>query len=116
MYQQVYGSLHTEEVKEWFDAGAAAYTSGNYDEAIEKLQQVVAVTEDYEDGYGLYYLARAYEAKQENEKALPLFQRFAQLHPGTERARYAAQAINRIQPGTQQQPTQPQTPEQPTQQ
>ena len=25
MYQQVYGSLHTEEVKEWFDAGAAAY-------------------------------------------------------------------------------------------
>ena len=77
MYQQVYGSLHTEEVKEWFDAGAAAYTSGNYDEAIEKLQQVVAVTEDYEDGYGLYYLARAYEAKQENEKALPLFQRFA---------------------------------------
>ena len=61
-------------------------------------------------------VVRAYEAKQENEKALPLFQRFAQLHPGTERARYAAQAINRIQPGTQQQPTQPQTPEQPTQQ
>ncbi len=115
IYNQVYGPLHMEEVKGWFDAGSAAYTSGNYDETIEKLQQVVAVTEDYEDGYALYYLARAYEAKQENDKALPLFQRFIELHPGTERARYSTQAVNRIQPGTSQTPQQPQQPQQPEQ-
>lgn len=116
MYNQIYGPLHTEEIKELFDAGSAAYTAGNRDEAIEKLEQVVAVEEDYEDGYAMYYLARSYEAKQENDKALPLFQRFAELHPGTERARYCAQAINRIQPGTQQAPQQgaqqPQEPQQ----
>ena len=108
LYNQIYGPLHVQEVKEWFDAGSAAYTAGNHDETIEKLEQVVAVEEDYEDGYALYYLARAYEAKQEGTKALPLFQRFAELHPGTERARYCAQAIGRIQPGGQQPTTQTQ--------
>lgn len=118
MYNQVYGPLHVEEVKAWFDEGSAAYTAGNHDEAIEKLSQVVAVEEDYEDGYALYYLARAYEAKQETVQALPLFQRFAELHPGTERARYCAQAISRIQPGAQQpqQPQQPPAGQQPDQQ
>ena len=114
IYNQIYGPLHMEEVKALFDEGSAAYTAGNHDEAIGKLERVVAVEEDYEDGYAMYYLARSYEAKQDNEKALPLFQRFAQLHPGTERARYSAQAINRIQPGAQQEPqqTQQQQPEQ----
>lgn len=116
LYNQIYGPLHTQEVKDWFDAGSAAYTAGNHDEAIEKLEQVMAVEEDYEDGYALYYLARAYEAKQENAKALPLFQRFAELHPGTERARYCAQAISRIQPGGQPASPQTQQPQAPQQQ
>lgn len=118
IYNQIYGPLHLEEIKGLFDEGSAAYTSGNHDEAIEKLERVIAVEEDYEDGYAMYYLARAYEAKQETEKALPLFRRFVELHPGTERARYSNQAINRIQPGGQtpqqpagQQPAQPQEPQ-----
>ena len=101
MYNQLYGPLHMEEVKALFDAGTAAYNAGNHDEVIEKLEQVVAVEEDYEDGYALYYLARAYEAKQENTKALPLFQKFAETHPGTERARYSTQAIARLQQAQQ---------------
>lgn len=119
LYNQIYGPLHLEELKGFFDEGSAAYTAGNHDEVIEKLEKVVAVEEDYEDGYAMYYLARAYEAKQETEKALPLFQRFVELHPGTERARYSNQAINRIQPGqraqqpeeTQQDPAQPEQPQ-----
>ena len=101
LYSQIYGPLHMEEVKALFDAGSAAYTSGNHDEVIDKMEQVVAVEEDYEDGYAMYYLARAYEAKQENAKALPLFQRFAETHPGTERARYCNQAIARLQQAQQ---------------
>ena len=97
MYNQIYGPLHMEEIKTLFDEGSAAYTAGNHDEVIEKMERVVAVEEDYEDGYAMYYLARAYEAKQENAKALPLFQRFAETHPGTERARYCNQAIARLQ-------------------
>lgn len=97
MYQQIYGPLHMEEIKTLFDEGSAAYTAGNHDEVIAKMEQVVAVEEDYEDGYAMYYLARSYEAKQENAKALPLFQRFAETHPGTERARYCNQAIARLQ-------------------
>ena len=116
MYNQIYGPLHMEEVKALFDEGSADYTAGNHDEAIEKLERVVAVEEDYEDGYALYYLARSYEAKQESAKALPLFQRFAELHPGTERARYCAQAISRIQPGAPQAPTETQQHQPPEQQ
>lgn len=84
--------------------------------AIRGEIRVVAVEEDYEDGYALYYLARSYEAKQESAKALPLFQRFAELHPGTERARYCAQAISRIQPGAPQAPTETQQHQPPEQQ
>lgn len=97
IYNQIYGPLHLEEVKGLFDTGAEAYNAGRHDEVITNMEQVIAVEEDYEDGYAMYYLARSYEAKGENAKALPLFQKFSEKHPGTARARYAAEAISRLQ-------------------
>ncbi|MCI8597442.1 MAG: tetratricopeptide repeat protein [Lachnospiraceae bacterium] len=97
MYDEIYTTVHAQEVKELYDAGSAAYTSGNHEEAIRNLEQVVALDESYGDGYALYYLARSYEAQQENEKALPLFQKFMEAYPGTERANYSRNAIARLQ-------------------
>lgn len=42
MYNQIYGPLHMEEIKTLFDEGSAAYTAGNHDEVIEKMERVVA--------------------------------------------------------------------------
>ncbi|MEH2957199.1 tetratricopeptide repeat protein [Candidatus Merdisoma sp. JLR.KK006] len=97
IYNEIYGPLHIEEVKSLFDAGSAAYNAGNHDEVITNMEQVIAVEEDYEDGYAMYYLARSYEAKGDTAKALPLFQKFVEKHPATARARYSNEAIARIQ-------------------
>ncbi len=102
MYYQVYGSVNADKVKELFDAGSAAYSAKNYEEAAVNLEQVVQVDEKYENGYALYYLARSYEALSENEKAVEMFQRFAAAFPGTERAAYSNQAIARLSAQTQQ--------------
>lgn len=96
MYDEIYKTVHAQEVKEWFDAGSAAYSAGNHAEAIQNLEKVVELDESYEDGYALYYLARSYEAQQENEKARPLFEKFIEAYPGTERANYSKNAVARM--------------------
>jgi len=97
LYNEVYKTVHAENVKAMFDAGSEAYSSGNFEAAIENLAPVVAMDEKYENGYALYYLARAYESQEEKEKALEMFQRFAEAFPGTERAAYSNNAIARLQ-------------------
>lgn len=116
LYHEVYRTVHAEEIKGWYDAGEAAYNAGNWAEAVENLQRVVDIEEMYQDGYAVYYLARAYESSEDTEKAIPLFRRFAETYPGTVRANYCNQALTRLgQPAVeqqQQQPVQPQQPEQ----
>ncbi len=97
IYNEIYGTVHTEEVKEMYNAGAAAYNAKNYEEVIRQLEPVVQTDELYENGYAIYYLARAYEAQGDNAKALPLFQKFLEAYPGTERANYSKGAIARLQ-------------------
>ncbi len=97
IYNEIYASVHAEQIKELYDTGAAAYGSQEYEEAIESLAQVVEVDESYDNGYALYYLARSYETLEQYGEALELFQRFADLYPGTSRANYANEAIARLQ-------------------
>ena len=76
IYNQMYGTLHADDVKNLYDAGAAAYDAKNYEEAVTNLVQVVAMDEKYDNGYAVYYLARSYEALQQNDEAIAMFQKF----------------------------------------
>ena len=96
IYNQMYGTLHAEDVKNLYDAGEAAYTAKQYEEAVTSLEQVVAMNEKYNDGYAIYYLARSYEALQQKEKAIAMFQKFLDNYPGTSRAKYCTSAITRL--------------------
>lgn len=115
LYREVYRAVHAEELKGWYDAGETAYNAGNWAEAVENLQRVVDMEEMYQDGYAIYYLARAYESSEDTEKAVPLFRKFAEAYPGTVRANYCNQALTRLgQPAVeQQQSNQPQQPQEP---
>ena len=42
IYNQMYGSLHADDVKNLYDAGSAAYDAKNYEEAVTNLAQVVS--------------------------------------------------------------------------
>lgn len=57
------------------------------------LVQVVAMDEKYDNGYAVYYLARSYEALQQNDEAIAMFQKFLDNYPGTSRAKYCTSAI-----------------------
>ena len=94
-------------MKNLYDAGSAAYDAKNYEEAVTNLAQVVSMDEKYDNGYAVYYLARSYEALQQNDQAVVMFQKFLDNFPGTSRAKYCTSAIARL--GGQVQ-TQPQTP------
>lgn len=96
IYNQMYGALHADDVKTWYDAGEAAYEAKNYEEAVTNLSQVVATDETYNNGYAVYYLARSYEALQQNEQAITMFQKFLNHFPGTSRAKYCTSAITRL--------------------
>lgn len=106
LYHEIYGQVHAEEIQNLYTAGETAFNAGNNEEAVQNLEQVVAVDEMYEDGYAMYYLARAYESTGDTQKAIPLFQKFAQSYPGTVRANYCNQALTRLgeTPVTGQQP------------
>ena len=108
LYNQIYGSVHADEIQALFDAGSAAYDAQNYEEAVTNLQRVVDYDERYSDGYALYYLARSYENLGQNAEALEMFQRFADAYPGTQRATYSNNAIARLQPLVQQENTEEQ--------
>ena len=97
IYNEIYGTVHADEVQALFDAGSAAYDAQNYEEAVTNLQRVVDYDERYSDGYALYYLARSYENLGQNDQALEMFQRFAAAYPGTQRATYSNNAIARLQ-------------------
>lgn len=103
IYNQMYGSLHADDVKNLYDAGVAAYDSKNYEEAVTNLEQVAATDVKYDNGYAVYYLARSYENLQENDKAIAMFQTFLDNYPGTSRANYCTQAIQRLGGQVQQQ-------------
>ena len=60
------------------------------------LVQVVAMDEKYDNGYAVYYLARSYEALQQNDEAIAMFQKFLDNYPGTSRAKYCTSAIARL--------------------
>ena len=108
IYNQIYGSVHADEIQALFDAGSAAYESRNYEEAVENLKRVVDYDERYSDGYALYYLARSYENLGQNAEALEMFRIFAEAYPGTQRATYSNNAIARLEPLTAQEETETQ--------
>lgn len=92
----MYGSLHADDVKSLYDAGSAAYDAKNYEEAVTNLAQVVSMDEKYDNGYAVYYLARSYEALQQNDQAGRDVPEVPGQFPGTSRAKYCTSAIARL--------------------
>lgn len=97
IYNQIYATVYADQVKALYDAGSAAYDSGDYETAITNLSQVVDFDVTYDNGYAVYYLARSYEKQGQNDPAVENFQKFIDNFPGTERATYSRNAIARLQ-------------------
>ena len=78
-------------------ADLPAKVSGTISVMTGKMTLGDPIDEKYENGYGLYYLARSYEGAGEKEKAIAMYQKFIENFPNTERAQHSKDAIARLQ-------------------
>lgn len=96
----IYDSLNTKVNEQYISAVYAQaeqdYRAGRYPEAVEGLEKVVQVEEDYNDGYAIYYLAQSYRQTGNLENAKKYYQRMVDLHPGTSRARRSQQYLTEL--------------------
>lgn len=95
-------SLYTTMAKKVYDKacsslysnGRSDLRSGRYDDAIDKLGQVVKMIEDYRGGDALYFLAEAYERKGDLDNAKKTYEKVLEVAPNTYKARQAQKFID----------------------
>ncbi|MCM1107029.1 MAG: tetratricopeptide repeat protein [Blautia sp.] len=93
-YKDLNALVQVQYLQILYDEGYSAYTSGNYEEAVEKLQKVVDEDEDYGAGNAAYYLAQAYRISGNLEAARPYYQYVLDHYPGSNRARTARNYVD----------------------
>ncbi len=101
IYQRMTTQVDEEYIATMYQEGRAAYQVYNYEEAAQKLQQVVEADENYDQGYAVYYLAQSYRRMEQNDQAAVYYQRVLELLPGTQRARTAEQFLQEYQAAQQ---------------
>ena len=97
-YQNLSAKVNAEYIVTLYAQGEKAYKERNYEEAAEKIQQVIDVDETYDDSYAVYYLAQSYRNLDQNELAILYYQKVIEQVPGSNRARDSQQYIKQLQP------------------
>lgn len=92
IYDSIYSDVETVMFKQLKNSGMNAYDDGNYQEAITDLEQALAI--ESEDYTTLDYLALAYRANGDTDKAIETFQKIIDLFPDTRRASTAQDYID----------------------
>ena len=90
VYNTINGKVNEEYLAILYNDGYSAYSSQNYESAIENLLKAVELDISYQNGNALYYLAQSYRKNNDLESAKPYYQKFVELYPNTERAATAA--------------------------
>ncbi len=97
----IYNNLNTQVNEQYiavvYTQAEQDYNGQRYAEAVQGLEKVVQVEEDYNDGYAIYYLGQSYRQLGDMENAKKYFQRMVELHPGTSRARRSQQFLNELE-------------------
>lgn len=76
-----------------YKSGKTSYEVENYKTAIESLELVTSIEEDYDDGGALLALAKAYKADGNEKKATEKFNRVIELHPDSDVAKEAEEEL-----------------------
>ena len=91
-------TLWTEIAEDYYNTlyntGYASYETGDYADAVAKLQEVVNYNIDFQEGNSAYYLAQAYRKNGDLESARQYYQYVIDHYPGSKRAETAAKYVN----------------------
>lgn len=87
LFGALLGAVGPDISAQYYSSGYSAYSSGDYEAAVEDLEK--AVYYDEANAEALFALGNAYRAMEENDKAMETYDKVIELFPGTERARRA---------------------------
>lgn len=94
IYDDVNVKVNEKYLAAMYQEGYTAYSRGDYQTAVEKLDKVVNMDEAYQDGNALYYLAQAYRRMEDMSRAVTYYRKVMEQCPGTERARIAQSYVD----------------------
>ena len=89
--------IHPNTYATLYANGSASYEAGQHQTAIQQLKPVALADPSYQDGYALYYLARACHKFGNTADAIKYYTQFKDMLPDTERAAFSREAIQRLQ-------------------
>jgi len=94
LYDTLLVSVNEYKAQTYYEAAETAYADEDYATAIENYLQVIALSEDYDDGDALYNLADSYYNQGDTANAKTYYERFIELHEGTSRASKAQTVVD----------------------
>ena len=86
LYNTISASVDAEAFRQLLSMGKSSLNSGNYDQAVSQLKQIVDVNEGYQDGEALYYYARALHKKGDTDAAADVYKKVISRYSGTNMA------------------------------
>lgn len=95
LYQALVTAVGPDISENYYDTGYQAYSSGDYETAIQDLTK--AFFYDQTNGDALYALGNAYRKSEDEDKAAEIYNQVIELFPGTERARRAQGYLEEMQ-------------------
>ena len=96
-YEAITGVVFKEECEWLFDHAQKNFAVRNYDTAIERMERVMAMDEDFAEGQAMLLLMQTYHEKGEAEKAETWYQKILEKYADTELAKTATQIIKDIE-------------------
>jgi tetratricopeptide (TPR) repeat protein len=95
LYQTISDSINADALKNNTDAARQAYSSGDYQTAVNDFLTVIGMQENYEDGQVLYDLAESYYKLEDYANAVKYYNRVNELYPDSSLGKRAMRASER---------------------
>jgi tetratricopeptide (TPR) repeat protein len=93
-YDEITENLFPQMCETLYAEAQECFEAGNYDTAIEDLEQVTEMDEGYEDGEALLLLGRAYAGKGDSDQASVTYQKVLESYKDTDAAGKAQKLLN----------------------
>lgn len=92
-YDRIHDAVYTVVLGNLMREADQLFNRGEYEQAIEKYTQIIAINEDYQEGNALFHLAESQWKLSQRDAAIKSYKRVLELHPS---GRLSAQARNRL--------------------
>ena len=91
-YQAIADEVYPSVCAEHYSSAKASYQQGDYQKAIELLEELIRMDEHYKDGEALLLLGDSYLLNNEKDKAEAMYKQIIDAYPKTDVAKRAEEA------------------------